>query len=292
MHDTTAPEDHMGVPAGDGYQDRFIAFVDILGFRDLLTDMDRSPEIFGTVRRSLYSVAGEELRVRWGDEENDEFKLTYEMLDSEHEASPSEKTGTQMTAFSDCYLISELPARLPYLIARVHRLAFQFLLNGIVTRGGIVQGPIHHRLRVAFGPGMVAAYELEQRVAMYPRIVVDPAVASQYLPWEEAFRRNFSSRFADRPVESLLTRDVDGSWFLNPFVIVPERSTIGYGMLTFRWERAFQHIRDQLVNRLRFEIDRGVAAHVAKIRWLIFHFNRSMEGFPGRVPPIDVDAPG
>jgi hypothetical protein len=92
-------------------------------------------------------------------------------------------------------------------------------------------------------------------------------------------------------VASLLARDVDGCWFVNPFVQVPERSDFGYGLLTRRWERAFQHIRDQLANRLRFEPGRAVDAHVAKIRWLVFHFNKSMESFPGHVPLIDIDAP-
>ena len=274
-----------------GYQDRFIAFVDVLGFRDLLKAMDEDVAIFDTVRGSLYSVMGEELRVRWGDEGKDEFKLTYAMLDAEQEATPSEKTGAQMTAFSDCFLVSEPVQRLPYLLARVHRLAFQFLLSGIVTRGGVVRGRIHHRHRIAFGPGMVAAYEVEQGVAKNPRIVVHSDVAAAYLPWEEEFRSRFSQGFANRTVESLLARDVDGCWFINPFVIVPESSSFGYGMLTPRWERAFQRMRDQLASRLRFELGRGVDAHVAKIRWLIFHFNRSMEGFPGRVPRIDLDAP-
>jgi hypothetical protein len=272
------------------YEDRIIAFVDILGFRDMLTEMDRSPEIFSTVKSALYSVMYEELAVRYGEDDPDAFKSTYDILDPDQEAADSDTTGAQMTAFSDCFLISEKIERLPYLIARVHRLAFRLLLKGIVTRGGIVRGRIHHDARVAFGPGLVEAYRRETTVALYPRIVVDSDVASTFQSIE-ADRLDHASLISHGG-RSLLARDIDGSWFINPFVIVIERvKNLGFGAYTPLWERYFQRVRDQLVGRLQFELDRGEPAFIAKIRWLVYHFNENLRGFPGKVPPIDTDQP-
>jgi hypothetical protein len=44
-----------------------------------------------------------------------------------------------------------------------------------LLRGGIVRGDVYHHDRVAFGPALIAAYELE-RAAKYPRIVLDDSV--------------------------------------------------------------------------------------------------------------------
>lgn len=41
-----------------------------------------------------------------------------------------------------------------------------------LVRGGVTIGDLYHKDRVAFGLGLVAAYELETEVAFYPRVIV------------------------------------------------------------------------------------------------------------------------
>ena len=68
-------------------------------------------------------------------------------------------TNLQMTAFSDCYVLSEVsPAW--HVLAAVQALGARFLKEGILTRGGVVHGKAYHNGRVLFGPGIVDAYSL------------------------------------------------------------------------------------------------------------------------------------
>jgi len=131
---------------------------------------------------------------------------------------------------------------------------------------------------------------MERKLARYPRIVSHPAVVDAYLSLEEPFRRGYDRVLDEPEVASLLARDVDGCWYIDPFAPAPLRSKFGYGPRWDLWDRWFQDIREQLISRFRFELRRGEPAYAAKIRWLIFHFNRRMEDFPGHVRMIDVEA--
>ena len=52
-------------------------------------------------------------------------------------------------------------------------------MKGYLFRGGITVGDIVHDDECVFGPGLVRAYELESKVAQYPRFVLDRGVAEQ-----------------------------------------------------------------------------------------------------------------
>ena len=52
---------------------------------------------------------------------------------------------------------------------------------GVFMRGGIAVGNVHFSGTTIFGPAMVRAYELESKLAIYPRIVLDPQVIETYL---------------------------------------------------------------------------------------------------------------
>jgi len=47
---------------------------------------------------------------------------------------------------------------------------------GILLRGGICINDLYMNDDMVFGPALVRAYELEDQVAVYPRIVIDPAI--------------------------------------------------------------------------------------------------------------------
>lgn len=44
---------------------------------------------------------------------------------------------------------------------------------GLMMRGGIATGELHHDHQVVFGPALVRAYELENTRAIYPRVLID-----------------------------------------------------------------------------------------------------------------------
>ena len=67
---------------------------------------------------------------------------------------------------------------------------------GMLARGGLTIGKLHHSGGVVFGEAMVDAYRLESRVAIYPRIAVSSRIYS-ILPKRER-----------------IAQDTDGIWYL------------------------------------------------------------------------------
>lgn len=240
------------------FQKRTIAFVDMLGFRSIVKRMSSEDHLFTTVRDSLDGLDRQSQEVtRYRREQNEKRKETlrkgFVPLVGE--------SNLQMTAFSDCYVLSEVsPAW--HVLAAVQALGSHLLTEGILTRGAVVQGRAYHRGRVLFGPGIVSAYEMENEVAKYPRILVTEAVRQAVWGYHEG-----------RWKGQLLKRDADGCWFVNllvpslsswaPLSDLPTQPNPGTHLKGVRralvgaWERA-----------------QGSAAHESKVSWLIHRFNR------------------
>jgi len=189
----------------------------------------------------------------------------------------------EMSAFSDCFVISDYGPLAFTVIARVQELAFTLLEEeGVLCRGGIVEDRLHHSHGVAFGPALVRAHELETRVASYPRIVVEEAFAQRYLTWEAQIQQYVQAPPAAASVLSglsypkLLKRDGDGCYFVDLFVPIPDVVPNGWNLDGVRWPRRFRRVRSRLAERLRETASNGKPDHLAKIRWLIARFNEGV----------------
>ena len=95
-----------------------------------------------------------------------------------------------ISSFSDTVIYSELltDAAPQQLIAVIKRAA-QFQLANILTakgpiRGAITIGDFFHDSRLAYGPALVAAVELEEKRARHPRIILSDEVANLILRLE------------------------------------------------------------------------------------------------------------
>ncbi len=53
-------------------------------------------------------------------------------------------------------------------------------MQGFLLRGGITVGQIIHDDECVFGPGLNRAYELESKIATYPRFVLDAELLTQF----------------------------------------------------------------------------------------------------------------
>ena len=54
------------------------------------------------------------------------------------------------------------------------------LANGILLRGGVSHGKFYYNEAIMYGKGLVSAYELENNISKYPRIVVDTSSIIEY----------------------------------------------------------------------------------------------------------------
>jgi hypothetical protein len=135
-------------------EERVVAFVDILGFRDLVARMTAGDgALVETVSSAFASIE----------------RVEKQMYNDVGRAMMPTK---EMTFFSDCIAISDLKEHFFGVVVAARSLHIHLLSGGILTRGAIARGPTFHDKRIIFGEGLTRAYELERHAAVYPRIIV------------------------------------------------------------------------------------------------------------------------
>jgi hypothetical protein len=249
-------------------ESRIVAFIDILGFRDLISRMgDGETELLKTVLSAFDAVERTE-------------KQTYD--DIGRLMMPTK----EMTFFSDCIAISDLEENFFRVVLAARSLHVHLLFGGILTRGAIACGSTYHKKRIIFGEGLNRAYELERRAAVYPRIIVTDEI-----------RMKLEKADAEIPVNisflPMLTRDHDGVWFIDPFARPRSWEAYRDGEDPTKkaiegWAKLRRSIADGL-SRVQSstpeQLDR-----VAKHRWLAQRFNTVLarESYQTGLSPISL----
>lgn len=174
----------MPTPPAPEYRDKFVAFIDVLGFKSLVEQSTRGEgetlaevlallESFGSHNeRSLFQQYGPTIcpcsRVL---EKNLDFRLTQ---------------------ISDCVILSAevSPGGVINILGHCSRVVTGFLLKGVMCRGYITRGPIFHTDTQVIGTGYQAAYAGESGVVAFkheadeqgtPFVQVDQAVVDYVL---------------------------------------------------------------------------------------------------------------
>jgi hypothetical protein len=136
------------------YSERYVAFVDILGFGSIVRGSVRSTvqatKLVGTLDKIANRTDPPGIELGPGDD----FKAL---------------------SFSDCTVLSENASDqgLLHLLDVLTFFALDLMANGILVRGGLAKGPLYHTEGVVFGPALLDAYALESTIAKYPRILID-----------------------------------------------------------------------------------------------------------------------
>jgi hypothetical protein len=172
------------------YENRLVLFVDFLGFKDLVERTRDDPKLIQRIVSAM-----------------DNFR---EIADTQ------EFYRTQrVTQFSDCvvvsYVIDEESAVFD-LILHIGLVVLELAERGFLLRGAVTVGPLLHTKDHLLGPAMVRAYELESRVAKYPRVIVDPTVLNL------ANARPASHHTGEEElayVKGFLRKDIDGQLFVD-----------------------------------------------------------------------------
>ncbi|MHB9096209.1 MAG: hypothetical protein ACYC5X_00100 [Syntrophales bacterium] len=227
--------ENIGVPdkndadTGNGaaqiYEQRLCAFVDILGFSDLVERSKRSNALQQKIRELLRRVIdAKPLRDSWWIDII-EARLREHGIPNPRSAAEQQVAGyaaaERGTNFSDNIVLSvTLDAHaISTLITSLIFLSRDAAELGIYVRGGICQDLLCHEENLCFGPALIAAYKLEQKVAFYPRILVTP----------EAYEAIAKVDMDDvDPLASYVKTDFDGErflHFLNPQFMKQSKST-------------------------------------------------------------------
>ncbi|MBF0561492.1 MAG: hypothetical protein HQL37_05605 [Alphaproteobacteria bacterium] len=174
-----------------GYQEQVVAFIDVLGFSELVNASDTNQAAQAKIRKLIGT---------------DEFYVSFMKY----------LYLTTLTFFSDSFVISMMPPdRIFYMVREVGHLCRHLLMLGLPCRGAITVGSLYHHKQIVVGPAFVNAHRLEQTVAIYPRVILDDAAMSY---WKYEFRTDeLSGRSAHPHLENLVKRDNDGQHFIDIF---------------------------------------------------------------------------
>lgn len=132
------------------YEEHYIAFLDILGFSELVYDE--------TFNSTFVGILG-----------------STSTLPNQEIAKDTPFARVKTAIISDTIVISALmnsPTALEDILYVIRSIFLSFLHDGVLIRGAICCGKLFHQDNIVFGPAMVEAHELERSVAIYPRIVI------------------------------------------------------------------------------------------------------------------------
>jgi class 3 adenylate cyclase len=134
------------------YTERYVVFLDILGFSELVrkTERDGNPARYNALVKTLTEIGSRDGVV---DVPGDRF---------------------QFQSFSDSIVMSSNAsgAGLVFLLYSIEQLAIRLLNNGLLMRGAIAKGKLHHDQVVMFGPAFLEAHRIEATIAKYPRVLL------------------------------------------------------------------------------------------------------------------------
>jgi len=186
------------------YERRIVAFIDILGFKEMVEQSEYDPSKI----ELLYSVL--DYLKNW--ETSDKWDLKLVEIEEDAQKKGVEnfdiRGKTNSTSFSDSIVVSvkvdnNVNEMTSTLIANLAYIGAILIEKGILFRGGLTIGNIiHNQNGTVFGQGLIDAYLLETKSAKYPRIVLsDKLIKELNYPLETKKKRypfhQYVNRFDD-----------------------------------------------------------------------------------------------
>jgi hypothetical protein len=232
------------------YEERYCAFIDVLGFSQLLSSLDSSAIDFQKVREVL--------------------QFTHYSPSLFFTKFISEGTDFRYQSISDAVCISTKPSSqgLGEIFNAVEQLSFALLTEGFFVRGAVVKGRLYHDEKTVFGTALVRAYQLEQNVVRYPRVMVTRDVVADV----DIYRADESTVIN---FINCLGRGSDGPYYLH----------ILSRLLLLNDEKLPERFRSQLIEQcnsiatkieIRLDEAADTPAHFEKVLWFANYWNDSV----------------
>lgn len=222
------------------YSYGYVAFLDILGFSDLVLQKNTIEEI----NKMINFV--------------DKYRYLFNTSDDLH---------VKIEFFSDSIVMTiddTSNKGLEQLFTAIYIATLALYQDiGLFFRGGITKGFYYHTPSTAFGPGIIKAYQLENE-ARYPRIIIDSEVVD-------------SSLHSDKPLTDYLEieKDNDGKYFYNYFVDYCRRNTlVGNKPNVNEVYESYCTERKELINLYKKYIYSKV---IDKYIWLVNSYNKTIK---------------
>ncbi len=226
------------------FEERFVVFIDILGFGSMVSAASREPNGPTAKRVDTALTIIQNMRLLEGDS-----VATRQAIDGFHSH-----------IFSDCIVMSVDPDSFAVskLFVQLAKLTVNLMGEGVWIRGGMSKGLISRRRSTPWGPAIVEAYKVESELAKNPRLALSKSAL------------DFVRHEMDRKQEDgLIVRDSDGVWSLSPMTWALRSS---YGQRPMLTENLASRIKRHLEEAHEQTVDNpGV---FQKIDWLCDHWNK------------------
>jgi len=256
------------------YGNRAVAFLDVLGFRQKLLDFEKEA-------LDNHSTHSEEGNAENGNNgryvslsANDfinTFKKAIGKLDVEK---------FRYYLFSDNICITSInetsAADLQDLLLVITELYFEFAQKGYFLRGGIDYGLFIDEKELAVGRPLANAYELETKVAVYPRIILSTNLVNEF----QAFNKNWEKVFDYLYSDALILESCEIK-YLNVFLQVFQSD--------YREDREifFKKFNDVIKSNL--DLNKTNEIVYVKYKWLAEQFNDFIDLFITKLAFLDSD---
>ncbi len=198
---------------GSDYSEKYVLFIDILGFSAQVVQADTDLEVRKNIIRELQLIRD---------------TLCNNPL-----------TGFIFTHFSDCIVASSNRSAegLRQMLSSIKWLTLNLLNHGCFVRGGLTVGLLYHDNDLVFGRPFIEAHELEKNVAIYPRTVVSESVLKDINLYGVGYKEHF-------------LEDFDGQYFFNYMTdyrdYTPNNFRPGTVILDYSANHIINHIHSKL----------------------------------------------
>lgn len=238
------------------YTPRCIAFIDILGFREIVKRSILDVSVLRSTCSAIHAI-----RRPYFDEYLSQSALIIR--------GGSRKTEPVVTQFSDSLVLSRRVCDIAELVIDVAQAVHILIAHGMTSRGSIVTGQLVHDDQILLGPAMVEAYAIEG-FQPYPAIIVPRSIVVQ-MDESINLEQNDIPRVLKATVEqakALLAPLTDEYLYVDYFNHFPNLIQYEDGSA----DRHYRQLRDLII--------RGIAdAKNIKIRdkyqWMAQQFNQS-----------------
>jgi len=243
------------------YEDRVLAFIDVLGFSNMVA---------GTMNSGIEDE-GATRKIR------DFFENAQKQLCKADPKYADFKKSRVVNHFSDTIVISYLKTEgggVFQLLSDILFLCVTALQRHCSLRGAIVCDKLYHEKEIIFGPAMVKAHKMEQSLAIFPRIVLDDdilCIANKY-PAEYPSKSEQS-----KTIKRMVKKDFDGLHYVD--CLDTMNFIVGGGERT--WVPDYFKLSHKIINDLekRIKNDMGIKS---KYLWLKEKYNADLGAYKKR----------
>jgi hypothetical protein len=236
------------------YEDRYCAYLDILGFQRLIDRLSEGATPFETLQALLEQIHN-----------------------PPHSANGTFKNADfRAQSISDAVALSTSLSSegLSQLFHSLEKLCQRLLIEGFFARGAVVKGKLYHDDRMVFGEALVRAYRLESEIVRFPRIMIARDVVTDAAP--------SGNRGGSLALTTMLKQADDGPWYLHILRTmeregaylanasrVPKPNAIDSDIL-----RDFAKMAAAIQRRFDEAIDNP--RHFEKVQWFARYWNTSI----------------